>query len=63
MVYFLPRPLREYQLSRSKYYMTNKANIALTALSLAVSFPVLQSTLYRQKSAQRYGLPTLKLMK
>ncbi len=40
MVYFLSRPLREYQLSRSKYYMTNKANIALTALSLAVSFPV-----------------------
>ncbi len=30
----------EYQLSRSTHYMTNKATIALTALSLAASFPV-----------------------
>ncbi|MGU3846030.1 TIGR04219 family outer membrane beta-barrel protein, partial [Vibrio diabolicus] len=40
MVYFLSRLQREHQLSRSTHYMTNKATIALTALSLAVSFPV-----------------------
>lgn len=63
MVYFPHALIVEYQLSRSTHSMTNKATIALTALSLAASLPTFAESSFSAKVGQKYGVQIQKLMK
>ncbi len=55
MVYFPHALIVEYQLSRSTHSMTNKATIALTALSLAASLPTFAESSFPQSGSRSMG--------